>query len=143
MKLIRDNKIWLPDDEAAYIALHIINSEEKEKNGNELNEDMINEIITMIEREYKIAVDKKSFNYSRFISHIQYLFKRINAKESINSDNLNLFIITKEKYPLSYHCSELISSYLENKLKFCLNDEEKLYLILHINRLCIREECNQ
>ncbi|MEF2609168.1 MAG: PRD domain-containing protein [Faecalicoccus sp.] len=48
-----------------------------------------------------------------------------------------------KNYKKSYECSEKIAIYLRDKLKILLNEEEKLYLMLHINRLCTREDCDQ
>ncbi|MCD7840057.1 MAG: hypothetical protein LUG46_05435 [Erysipelotrichaceae bacterium] len=35
----------------------------------------------------------------------------------------------------------LICQYLKEELDFECNEEEMLYLILHVNRLCVREDC--
>ena len=43
------------------------------------------------------------------------------------------------KYPDINVCVEKISKYLNDEYSINLNDEEKLYLMLHINRLCSRE----
>lgn len=70
-------KIHLPRDEAAYIALHIVNAEEQYKNKKTLSdEEMIEYITVLIEQEIKIRIDRNHFNYSRFVSHMHYLFKR-------------------------------------------------------------------
>ena len=79
LELLRKNmKIYLPEEEAAYIALHIVNAEKKDKNkvSNILDEDVIEEIIDIIEAYFNIEIDRKSFNYSRFVSHMHYLIKR-------------------------------------------------------------------
>ena len=45
------------------------------------NEDMIQDIIKIIEQYLKINIDKNGFNYSRFVSHMNYLFKRGKKKD--------------------------------------------------------------
>lgn len=144
LKLIKNQlNIDLPIEEAVYIALHIINAEEKSKNVNSANEEIIEEITKIIEIDYKLSIDKENFNYSRFVSHMHYLLKRGKNKHLIETENEQLYETMKKDHPKTYTCSEKASKYLEKKLNLKLTDEEKLYLMLHINRLCMREDCNQ
>lgn len=145
LKLIRKRmKVYLPKDEAAYIALHLVNSEEKEKNNLEnLNAQIIDDIVRIVENEYGIEVDRQDFNYSRFVSHLQYLLKRGKKKELLKTDNDHMYLSLKQEYQKISDIADHISEYLSEKLKIELNDEEKMYLMLHINRLCTREDCYQ
>ena len=68
------------------------------------------------------------------------LLNRLCSNESINSDNEELLSSIKECYPEVYKCSQIISSYLEDKFNKKLSEEEKLYMVLHINRVCAKEE---
>lgn len=144
LKLIRDRKkIYLPEEEASYIAMHIINAEEKSRNSKTIDsEEVIAKITDIVERECKIVIDKSSFDYSRFVTHLHYLFKRGEAKEFVKTCNEKMYDNMKNDYPEIYICSEKIASYLLKSLKMQLTDEEKLYLMLHINRVCTREDCN-
>ena len=142
LKLIKKRLgVWLPNDEAAYIALHIINAEEQARNIENIDNRLVEDIVKIVESEYEISINIESVNYSRFVSHLHYLLKRGRDKELIKSENVVLFKTTKEAYPKVYECAEKISDYLKKELKFELSDEEVLYLMLHINRLCSREEC--
>lgn len=145
LKLIKKQlHVYLPKEEAAYIALHIINAEENFKSKEEINDDEIIEKITeLIEEEYQLRINKENFNYSRFVSHMHYLLKRGKCKELLSTDNRKLYHILKEDQPLTYVCTEKVSKYFVNETGIQLTDEEKLYLMLHINRLCTREDCNQ
>lgn len=142
LKLIKKRLgVWLPKDEAAYIAMHIINAEEQARNIENIDNRMVEDIVKIVESEYEIKINTDSVNYSRFVSHLHYLLKRGRDKELIKSENAALFKITKESYPKVYECAVKISEYLKKELRFELSDEEVLYLMLHINRLCSREEC--
>lgn len=74
---------------------------------------------------------------------MQYLFKRKESNSSITSENSRLFQSMKEEYPMSYACALDIQKYFEDTLSWHPSDEEVLYLMPHINRLCAREDCNQ
>ena len=136
-------KIWLPDEEATYIALHIINAESQYEAKENINEDIIIDIIDIIEKEYEISINKNDFNYSRFVTHMHYLFKRGRSKHLLKTMNEQLYEATKEEFPKNYSCVEKVTDYLKKKMNLNLTNEEKLYLMLHINRLCSREECYQ
>ena len=145
LKLIhKELNIYLPKEEAAYIALHIINAEEQDRNKKvNQDEEIIDKITDIIEKEYDIKINKDNFNYSRFVSHMHYLLKRGKTKHLIYSDNNTIYDKLKNDYQKTYDCVKKVSEYLHRILKIELTDEEKLYLMLHINRLCTREDCNQ
>lgn len=144
LKLIREKlNVWMPREEAGYIALHIINAEEQCKSIESLkNETIINDIKRIIEDFYDIHINENSSNYARFISHMNYLFKRNNSTSLLENKNNKLFEATTKEYKKTYQCVQNISLYLKTNGNINLTDEEKLYLILHVNRLCTREDCN-
>lgn len=137
--------VYLSEGEAYSIALHLINAEEQPVDAT-LSYDsnkVIDKVTKIIEAYYEISIRRESFNYSRFVSHMQYLLKRKESNSSISSENSRLFQNMKEEYPKSYTCALDILKYFEDTLSWHPSDEEVLYLMLHINRLCAREDCNQ
>lgn len=136
-------QVMLSKDEITGIALHLINAAAMSKNKEKepSNEIVINDIKQMIEEFFKIVISEDDYNYSRFVSHLQYLLKRGEQGKSITSDNFKLYTSIKEKFPDVYICATSISEYLHTIYGFTFNEEELLYLMLHINRLCIREDC--
>lgn len=138
LDLIRlELEIDLPDEEAACIALNIINSEYNQiKNDSTINEQVIKDITSMIEKCFDIVINRKSFSYSRFVTHMYYLFKRDSDNKQINSENVKLYQTLEQVYPDTFGCVRKISDYLNETKKWELSDEECLYLILHVNRLC-------
>lgn len=141
----RKKKTALSKDEAISIALHFVNAENMEikKSGKIDESSIIDDITEIIEKKFEFSIDKDGFNYSRFVSHMQYLLKRQESNISVESDNEKIFMMLKEEYHSTYECVLDIGEYIERELGWKLNNEELLYLILHINRLCSREDCNQ
>lgn len=142
LNLIQKNlSIELPESEIYAIAMNIINSEENYKVNNQINlkADFIKEIVKVIEAQMKVIIDIDSFNYSRFASHMQYLFRRKSQYSEINSTNKKLFEVLKKEYPDTYTCVLLIKELIFHKFSWSIEDEELLYLILHVNRLCSYE----
>lgn len=129
--------IMLPESEAINITLHIINAKKEANNISSIlrNTRIIADIISIIEKSMDIKIDKESYEYSRFVRHITYLLQRFEnnaVKEDKNSEMLRL--LAKE-YPDVYQCAFKITNYLKNTWKWDCNNDETLYLMLHINRL--------
>ena len=137
--------IQLPKEEIIGIALHLINAKAivNSYQKSEGNNDVIENITNIIERFFSITVERKSFNYSRFVSHIQYLLKRGSEGQYIMSDNQEMFKTLTDSFPKVYECAKQIDAYIFKQFNYTFNDEEILYLMLHINRLCAREDCYQ
>lgn len=134
--------VKLPNIEAGMIALHIVNAEMTTVgNVDKKNEDMILNIVKIIEKYLNIKIDKNSLNYSRFVSHMNYLFIRGNKNKYIFSKNSEIYSSLVNSYPETNKVVERITIYLEDALRSALSNDEKLYLILHVNRLCTREDC--
>jgi Transcriptional antiterminator len=136
-------KIQLPSSEAAGIALHFINAEQKTslKDGVADSDRIINEITHIIEKDLGITIDRNTLNYSRYATHIQYLLKRRDTQTVISTENHKIYDSVKKDFPQIYECVLQILDYFETDLHWKMNDEELLYLMLHINRLCSREDC--
>lgn len=131
----------LPMEESAFIALHIINAENMMKSMDMQNERIIKKVLEIIEDHFKIHINKSDFNYSRFLSHMNYLLKRVNNQNLSIAKNFKLYDSLVKNYQETYECTKKISNYLSKIYDIHLNDEEISYLIIHINRLCIREDC--
>lgn len=133
--------ITLNKNEAGTIALHFINNlinDHPERNID--SEEIIHDCIQILEREFKLSINKESFNYSRFVTHVDYLLKRTLKNDQIESTNIKMFEALKNQYTSTYRCALEINELLKERLAIALNDEETLYLMLHINRICSREK---
>lgn len=129
--------IILPEDEAAFIALHLVNAQ--------LNEDMTNvvdmtrviqDILTIVKYHFKIQFDETSLNYYRFITHLKFFAHRlVKGNHYKNENDDDLLTVIKNKYPEAYKCSEKIRKFVEKQHRYELTDEEMLYLTIHIERV--------
>jgi beta-glucoside operon transcriptional antiterminator len=142
LRLIYDRTgIWLNETEAYGIAMNIINARidaPKSDKQARREEELIDHVVFIVEDFFKQKIDRNDFNYSRFAMHVHYLLLRLNKKESIFSINKGLAVEIREEYPEMWQCSEMISEYLKKEIGFTCNEEEKLYILLHINRMLSR-----
>ncbi|USL39561.1 BglG family transcription antiterminator LicT [Priestia megaterium] len=129
--------IILPEDEAGFIALHIVNAE--------LNEEMpvvkdmtkvMQEILTMVKYHFKIEFNENSLPYYRFITHLKFFAQRLVKSNHYNSPTDDgLYHVIQEKYPESHKCSRKIKKFIESSYTYELTDEEMIYLTIHIERV--------
>jgi beta-glucoside operon transcriptional antiterminator len=87
-------------------------------------------------------LDENSFNYSRFITHLQYFAQRIVNRNQDRKSEGDTFLYdqVKEKYPQAFSCTNLINKYLEEEYESAMTIGEKVYLTIHIHRLTLRSE---
>lgn len=135
--------VSLPESEAAGIAMSLLNNrqdqEEPEAQNTVPDEEMLEDITEIVENHFHILVERSGFNFSRYATHLQYLFQRVHAGRALNSDNLRMYASLREEYPEISGCVEKIAAHMGEVWHCELTEEEKLYLILHVNRICMRE----
>ena len=124
-------------DEAGFIAMHIINANYREStNKSCLIMNIINQILDIIKNYYSIEFIEDEINFDRLLTHLKFFAKRlIDKTESIDTNNTCLLEIVKVQYKESYDCVKQIKSFIEENYTYKVNDDEVLYLILHINRV--------
>lgn len=125
-------------EEANFIALHIVNSE-TDSNLMQLYSiiSMIDEIMAVIDRYYHFE-NKDSLSYDRFITHCRFFVQRIVNKEYLEETppkNSPVFELMKKNYPRQSECIEDISSFIQKKYKYTVSNDERLYLLIHLSKL--------
>lgn len=132
----------LPEDEAANIALHIVNAQLNSSNMDDTMNmtNMIQNILNIVKFHYKIELDEYSLHYERFITHLKFFSQRIFSGKEIEDDDTSLSEIMKEKYKEAYKCAEKIKKYIKSEFDSNLTEEEMMYLAVHINRVTKQTE---
>ncbi len=123
-------------DEAASIALHIIDAE---LNVN-LDQTMkmtqaMQDILNIIKYYFKITFDEESLEYNRLTTHLKYFVQRAMKSEYVQDTDSELYELIKKKYPKVHNCTNRIASYMESQLHYQVTDSEKMYLTVHIQSL--------
>lgn len=133
--------------EASGIALSIVNARmdkkaksEKEKLDQNQFDEVLENVTTIIEEELQHKIDRYTFVYARFSSHLQHLFGRLQSGIRMETDNLSIYGLIREQYETVNRCVEKMNDYFVQNLGCSLGDEEKMYLILHLNRIYSKEE---
>jgi len=137
--------VELSEDEAGFIALHIVNAELETGMSDMLNiTKMIQGIVDIIERYYKIKLNQESLDYGRFITHLKFLGQRIFKKQIMqeNDSDFTQMIRTliQEKYPKDFLCAKRIQSYIQGHFGHLLSNEEMFFLMTHLGKLMKRKD---
>ena len=129
--------VRLPEDEAAFIALHIVNAELNEDIGNIMAmTEIVQEVLKIVQYYYRVDFDQESLNYYRFITHLKFFAQRLVNKEFYHDgEQDDLFQIVKTRYAEAYDCALKIKEFIYKKYQYIITKEEMMYLTIHIERV--------
>ena len=142
LRVIKENlNVELPEDEAASIAMHILNGELDQEMPEIVDMiKLIEEILKMVKYHFNIEFDEESINYYRFVTHLKFFTQRLSSGRYYEDNDNDLFDMIKLKYPKSYECTKRIEGFVKQKYNTQLTKEEMLYLIIHTARV-VHENC--
>lgn len=129
-----ETHIKLPQDEAAYIAIHIVNAELNVGSENTTNILMLSKgVIDIIRRIYHIDLNEESLDASRLTTHLKFLAQRIFTSER------TAFEESEDMYDLLIHkdaklktCIDEITTFIQTKFHYDISQEEQVYLMIHL-----------
>ncbi len=132
----------LPQEEIANIAMHIIYSELEKGDMHEaiVQVEILTEVDRIIEEDLGIQLDKDSFSYSRFSTHLRYLVQRLQNNKPMENNMEKIIGGLIYEFPEIYKCTLHINNYFKEKWGWECTKDELLYLMLHINRLMDKQD---
>ena len=136
--------LTLPKSESILLTYHFVNAASNDAKLQETVQitQIMTEIIKIVAYEYQIELDKHSFNYSRFVSHLRTLLVRLLKKQHQSTEELDpaLLKLMQVKYAKAYQTAERIAILLQAKMDWQLNPDDLVYLTLHIFRVTARQQ---
>lgn len=132
----REMGIMLPDDEAGFIALHILDASSHQTGTNNLESIRLShDILDIVKEFYHEEIDEQSLRYYRFANHVNYLTKRLFSQfEDIESDDI-LYKTARINFPQEYQCVMLIKKHTLEKFGISIPKEELGYLMINLKAL--------
>lgn len=129
--------VKLPEDEAGFIAFHIVNAQLSE--GHTLASDitkLIQEILSIVRYNFGIEFQEESVSYYRFIMHIKFFAQRLFSNNIHEGDtDKELLSIIKSKYDKEFECIIKIKNFIKIQYNYLLTDDEMIYLTIHIAKV--------
>ena len=130
-------KVEFGQDEAASIALHIVNAEYDTSINNTMKiTSTIREALEIVEEHLGKKLDEDSLHYSRMVTHLKFFVHRVFSDKVLSNDEEELGLLIKKLYPSEYECGKKIVDYIRKKyVDHEISQDEILYLALHIRRV--------
>jgi len=134
--------VTLPDSEITTIAMHFVNAEEESIDDTDSKQvaDIIDRITALIERTFTVKIERKSYNYNRFVMHMRYHLQRILNKTQFSEDNKALIDSMKQSHPEVYEVAIKGGGIISGTLNSDVTESELLYLMIHIARIINNNE---
>lgn len=128
------------EDEAGFIALHIVNAEYNTSIHNTFAmTNMIQELLQFIQKEMGRRYNENSIHYERYLAHLKFLARRVCDHNLLPDDDMEFAARIEQKYPVEYECSRKAADYIKMQYHENLSEEEILYLAIHIKRVFMED----
>lgn len=126
----------MTEDEAAVIALHVLNAEYDTSMKETLNiPTMIHDILEIVKEFRGKPFVEEGHDFQRFVTHLKFLAQRTCTNQQLRETDANLTNMVAQSYKEEHQCTRRIEKYILQKYRHTLSKEEITYLTLHIKRL--------
>jgi len=92
-------------------------------------------MVTVIEQTFGLDLGSGSVSVGRFITHLRYLFVRINQHRQLDEKHSPIGVVIRATYPHEVECALRLASLVELRLGSPLTEDEISYLALHVARV--------
>ena len=103
-----------------------------------------NSILTFVQKVSDIArsclkneVDEESNSWQRFLTHLSFFAQRIMTHKERPDKNAILYEAVAKSFPDAFVSMQKIVDYVQANYSYTVPDDEKTYLMIHLNRLQI------
>ena len=131
--------IAMAEDEAGFIAMHIINASLDTKMDDVYKiTKLINGCIEISEYSCKEKFDRESVEFERFLSHLKYLAQRLFQNKPLPNafdDDDAFSVMIRKTCAAQYKCALCIQEYIEKTFQKTINGDELITLTIHLKKL--------
>ncbi len=133
----KQNRENLGEDEAAFIAMHIVSAELGTENNIDVNKitQLINAVLQIVRMHFKIEFNEKSISYERFLTHLKFFAARVFDNAIYQDSMQEIYKVLVEQNKFAYSGVRKIAEYIEKQYGYKLTIDERLYLLIHIKRI--------
>lgn len=128
--------VKLPEEEAAAIALHIINAEyERDMSETMGIAEITSKALNLVRYTFMLKFDENDLNYQRFVTHLRFFAQRVMENKLLDSGQEEMFQGLSQKYPKQVRTAEKICHITSELYDVDITPEEIGFLSVHIVRL--------
>lgn len=127
----------LPTSEATALALHLVTASFSTGNlaFTYRMTGIIQQMIDVIAHRFGLELEQSSVNVARFITHVRYLFVRIEQHKQLQEGSSIIGDSIREAYPEAVRTARQLASIVELRFGEALTEDEIAYLTLHVARI--------
>ncbi|MFJ3905994.1 PRD domain-containing protein [Streptomyces sp. NPDC090025] len=127
----------LDPSEATALALHLVNAgfASGDLSFTYKMTGVIQQMLAVVGERYGIDVSQESMNAARFITHVRYLFVRIQQHQQLKGHESTIGKGIRHHYPEATVTAQKLATIVELRLGERLSEDEVSYLALHVARM--------
>ncbi|MBO1337325.1 PRD domain-containing protein [Streptomyces sp. VRA16 Mangrove soil] len=127
----------LDPSEATALALHLVNAgfASGDLSFTYTMTGVIQQMLAIVAEEYGLDNSQKSLSAARFITHVRYLFVRIQQHRQLKGHESTIGKGIRQHYPEATHTAQRLATIVELRLGAQLSEDEVSYLALHVARM--------
>ncbi|MFM9279885.1 PRD domain-containing protein [Paenibacillus jiagnxiensis] len=129
--------IEFPEDEAAYIALHIHTAKMENSHIEKSIKKtiIIQETVEIMLEELGADIDKNSISYHRLLTHLELALSRYYDQKPFHTLDKDMLKMIKKTYKHGFKAAKKAAAYLAQKYDIEFPESEMAYIALHLQRI--------
>ena len=129
--------IKLPVDEAASIALHIVNAEYNTELSKTMNitKVVLPNVLSIIEKGFDFKLKEETIQYERFVTYLKFLVQRIIKKDQENDLDPEFGEMVNNLYQVEHKVGNQVGNYLGEYFQEDITPEELAMLAINLRRM--------
>lgn len=127
----------LDASEATALALHLVNAGfvSGDLSFTYTMTGVIQQMLAVVRERYSLGVFEASMGAARFITHVRYLFVRIQQRQQLKGQESTIGKGIRQHYPEATRTAQQLATIVELRLGQQLSEDEVSYLALHVARM--------
>ena len=133
--------VKMQEDEAAFLAYHFVNAElgSLPNVSPDSMAKLIGNVLDIVQESFQVTLNDEDWNYQRFVTHLKFFAARIVQRSGYQDEaDDELFEELSERYRPVRNCVDRIADYILINYHYDLSMDERLYLLIHIQRVTKR-----
>lgn len=137
-----ETTVDLGEDEAAFIAMHIVASELDDSASTDIKKitELITAILQIVRLHFKIDFHEDSVSYQRFITHLKFFSARVLDQTPYEDSMQEIYQVLVTQNPYAYSGVKKVSEFIKDNYCRALTIDELLYLLIHLKRILDEEQ---
>ncbi len=130
--------VRLPDNEATFIAFHLVNANASSTDTARGALKLIDGILCIIRRHFSVGINEDTARFTRLMTHLRFFASRVvdSTAAELEPGKMNkLLVRLLSGMPAEKACVDEIAAYVKHETGRTVSPDEKSYLCIHIHSI--------